>query len=672
MELIPVPEPSLRVGNAYGDFLLPRSQNLFNMLNKQSACSFLKTLSLCYIYLPVFFLFFTLSTLFAQNPVVKTHLTNPQYDVSTGVYTLDVEFQSDVPGQEIFGMNVRFFYPNDVLELIDFADFQGGYGPVYPNPPLVNVGSPSSGIDLFGFTEAAVFVNGAIQLVDNTSDPIVLSTAEWTKLFQLRFNVLDSGASLADFCPSVIWDMEEDPVQGGFMTGDDGVVITVVNPDPNQDSAPVTERVEQFNWDYDGIPGAPYGAPLKEVCIPIQDFTPVDMDAIESQLPRALPSWTQVIKDCVTGDIPWAYNSENKKEFIEPDLGCDDYQKDLYERPFNGKYQDEYLADIDLVRVSAAEDQDWYYFRLELFGLSGGKLKAQYSIEADTDGDGCTDWLWRVERPSRNIQERVGYDEWGKEKVTAYYDADNDVGGLNCAGADTNRNGNGYREKVNGIDENGGDFPNGLWALIPQGEGDKVVVLAVQKSMLAAKNGNVVPDFISWRAWASKGRMDQNKFHLHDEYTYQRAGDPYLSSPFFPIYNIKEVDSTNGLDNLNVFPEAYDTGNAAAVARQEVLNTDHKAIFSQAVPSEENEKLGLDLFPNPAMDFVNVRYQIPEKGGELIIYNQLGHPLYRKQLMPAAETLRFEVSSLPNGLYQMHLRVSDQVPITKRFFIIRN
>ncbi len=72
------------------------------------------------------------------------------------------------------------------------------------------------------------------------------------------------------------------------------------------------------------------------------------------------------------------------------------------------------------------------------------------------------------------------------------------------------------------------------------------------------------------------------------------------------------------------------------------------------------------------MDFVNVRYQIPEKGGELIIYDQLGHPVYRKQLMPAAETLRIEVSSLPNGLYLMHLGVSDQVPIKKRFFIIRS
>ena len=29
--------------------------------------------------------------------------------------------------QELFGMNVRFFYDDDILELIDFCDFLGGY-----------------------------------------------------------------------------------------------------------------------------------------------------------------------------------------------------------------------------------------------------------------------------------------------------------------------------------------------------------------------------------------------------------------------------------------------------------------------------------------------------------------------------------------------------------------
>jgi len=63
---------------------------------------------------------------FAQTPVITVRFANPQNDCATQEYCLDVEFKSNTTDQELFGMNVRFFYDDDVLELVDFRDFQGG------------------------------------------------------------------------------------------------------------------------------------------------------------------------------------------------------------------------------------------------------------------------------------------------------------------------------------------------------------------------------------------------------------------------------------------------------------------------------------------------------------------------------------------------------------------
>ena len=70
----------------------------------------------------------------AQIPVITVRFANPQNDCVTQEYCLDVELRSDITDQELFGMNVRFFYDDDVLEFVDFRDYQGGYDAVAPDP----------------------------------------------------------------------------------------------------------------------------------------------------------------------------------------------------------------------------------------------------------------------------------------------------------------------------------------------------------------------------------------------------------------------------------------------------------------------------------------------------------------------------------------------------------
>lgn len=218
----------------------------------------------------------------AQAPVITVRFANPQNDCVTQEYCLDVEFKSDTTDQELFGMNVRFFYDDDVLEFVDFRDYQGGYGAVIPDPPIISTSEPA-GPALFNFEGAAEFVNGAIQLVNLGPPPIILDTTTWSKLFQICFLVDDPNANLDTFCPSVVWDLEQNPLNGGFLAGDDGVVITVVDPDPNNESLSADENVVQFNWQYIGNGQAPFGEPVDSVCSNINCALPLTLLSFTGQ-----------------------------------------------------------------------------------------------------------------------------------------------------------------------------------------------------------------------------------------------------------------------------------------------------------------------------------------------------------------------------------------------------
>lgn len=196
------------------------------------------------------------------DPNITVRLANPTFNCTTQEYCVDVQFQSDIANKELFGMNVRFFYDDVVLELINFRDYQGGYGPVAPNPPTITY-SATGGPALFNFGGGSDYVNGAIQKTNASAPPIYISTTSWTKLYQICFSVDDPNANVNNFCPAIVWDLEADPANGGFPPGSAGVVMTVVN---GSNSAPAFEHVEQYNWEYSGNGTPPYGMPVPITC----------------------------------------------------------------------------------------------------------------------------------------------------------------------------------------------------------------------------------------------------------------------------------------------------------------------------------------------------------------------------------------------------------------------
>lgn len=204
------------------------------------------------------------------HPEVTVRFANPVLDCETNTYCVDVEYQADKVGEEIFGSNVRFYYNDQVMEFLSFQDFQGGYTAVAPNPPSVTTSSTTFASN-FGFNGGEVLdlVNGAIQLTNESAASIFLpADGSWVKIFQVCFTIDPTQINNPTaFCPSLIWDLEQDPANGGYGQGSDGVVITVVSNDPSVDAAPAIESVEQYNWVYSGEGAAPYGAPQPTVCL---------------------------------------------------------------------------------------------------------------------------------------------------------------------------------------------------------------------------------------------------------------------------------------------------------------------------------------------------------------------------------------------------------------------
>ena len=193
------------------------------------------------------------------DPELTVRCANPQFNCSTDIYCLDVEFQSDVANKELFGMNVRFLYDDGVLEFHNLSGFLGGYGPIAPNPPTIN---PITNGAPWNFSAGADYVNGAVQKVNGNAPPIYISTTGWTKLFQVCFTI-DLAENEDSFCPPVVWDLEQNPANGGYPPGSAGVVMTVVN---GSGSSNAIEAVDHFNWQYVGSGGQPYGEPFNEVC----------------------------------------------------------------------------------------------------------------------------------------------------------------------------------------------------------------------------------------------------------------------------------------------------------------------------------------------------------------------------------------------------------------------
>lgn len=187
---------------------------------------------------------------------------------------MDLELQSEVAGQQPFGMNIRLFYDNTQMDFLSLEGLPEGYS-LLGGLPKLHTGNSSSGYMLFRMDEAATFLNGAVQLMENNG-AIDIPTLGWTKFFELHFQLTPSALIDSEelFFPTVILDSKGDN-KGGFLPGEEGIVLTLVEHDPETrlESKPSTIVADNLNWEYEDSDEFPFGEPIEEIGVNINTST---------------------------------------------------------------------------------------------------------------------------------------------------------------------------------------------------------------------------------------------------------------------------------------------------------------------------------------------------------------------------------------------------------------
>jgi hypothetical protein len=254
----------------------------------------------------VLFVLLSLNNLLTGQAQINARFANPQFERSTRTYFLDVELSSVANSERLFGMNLRFFYDASKLEFLYLDQLASAYS-ILGKAPQAYQGSQQIGAQMFNFTEGAAYVNGAIQL-QSTQSALEILPNQWTRVLRIGFKVPLSIQDEENFCPAVLFDQIEDNQNIGYLSGSEGLIIMVVDNDPNtpETTAPTVISSALFNWERDVEEGMPYGGPVSTKCISVGEL-------VSTEDP-------DLVKDgyALYQNKPNPFDAETKIDFILP------------------------------------------------------------------------------------------------------------------------------------------------------------------------------------------------------------------------------------------------------------------------------------------------------------------------------------------------------------------
>jgi hypothetical protein len=205
----------------------------------------------------------------------------------------------------------------------------------------------------------------------------------------------------------------------------------------------------------------------------------------------------------------------------------DNYDWGFLERPFTREVMD-YQPHLDLTRGELSLVPPWIYITIFLEEAPPSDAHATYAVEIDLDIDGRGDWLLTASLPQGG--------EWSTDRVRAYQDNNNDVGGLRPLRADPPpQTGNGYETLV--FDQGIGPDPDAVWARIPPGNPDRIQI-AFKHDLIA------VDTYLLWGVWADGATDQAGWFDYNDHFTLAEAGSPLSTSPDYPLDQLASIDNS--------------------------------------------------------------------------------------------------------------------------------
>jgi hypothetical protein len=197
----------------------------------------------------------------------------------------------------------------------------------------------------------------------------------------------------------------------------------------------------------------------------------------------------------------------------------------ILERPFT-QTDMKYHPETDLISIMVSEDDNYYYFSLELNDVGDeGYPSANYALEFDLDKNLKGDYLLWVSGDDST--------EWNQADVNVLQDANKDVGGAVSVIPDAGA-GDGYEKVVFSADVT--DQADLAWKRVDP-QRPNVIQLAIQKTLL-------VPGQFYWKAWADGNMVETGQFDFNDFYSNAEAGSPDLDSADYPVNQLNLMDST--------------------------------------------------------------------------------------------------------------------------------
>lgn len=127
------------------------------------------------------------------------------------------------------------------------------------------------------------------------------------------------------------------------------------------------------------------------------------------------------------------------------------------------------------------------------------------------------------------------------------------------------------------------------------------------------------------------------------------------ASTFFPAY--KTFSYKNSFSNVQVQTEEISSG-----------SQNGNTLSSEQTPTMHQENAGLELFPNPAFDFINLKVISKQKTMEYSIYDMAGSCLLKAD-SNTNELIKLDISGYRSGVYHIFAK-SDEKVFSKRFVVI--
>ncbi len=268
------------------------------------------------------------------------------------------------------------------------------------------------------------------------------------------------------------------------------------------------------------------GTPPAITDAPVQDV-PTDMPVVDT--PRPTVNHLTMPSDPPTSKMS-EINDKNSSSFATEKRtnGGENYNQNLFERPFNANSMDTYFPDLDIVRTYLGMDSEWVYVTIQLVDVgSSGALAGNYGVEIDRNVDGRGDVLI--------FASQVGT-EWTTDGVTIWMDDNGDVGGDFPMSSEAPFIGDGYENMV--FESGYGPDPDAAWARLDPDDPARVQIAFKQ----ALIEGDV---YFTWGAWADQGVYNPAWFDYSDHFTADEAGSPLVElADLYPIKALFELDNT--------------------------------------------------------------------------------------------------------------------------------